>query len=87
MPPTTTEIPIGAYVEVTAGPGYVRFCGSTSFAAGKWVGVELIEPKGKNNGSVGGIQYFECAPLHGVFVRPSQAKMANAPVVSYLCLA
>lgn len=80
MPPTQAgDAVMGSYVEVGAGRGYVRYAGSTSFATGKWVGVELSEPNGKNDGSVNGVRYFECPPLHGVFVRSSQAKIVPRP--------
>ncbi|XP_057626842.1 CAP-Gly domain-containing linker protein 4 isoform X1 [Chionomys nivalis] len=47
--------------------GTLRFCGTTEFASGQWAGVELDEPEGKNNGSVGRVQYFKCAPKYGIF--------------------
>ena len=40
--------------------GFVRFVGPTEFAPGIWVGVELEEPRGKNNGTVDGKKYFNC---------------------------
>uniref|UniRef100_A0A667GJH4 CAP-Gly domain containing linker protein family member 4 n=1 Tax=Lynx canadensis TaxID=61383 RepID=A0A667GJH4_LYNCA len=46
--------------------GTLRFCGTTEFASGQWAGIELDEPEGKNNGSVGKIQYFKCAPKYGL---------------------
>ncbi|XP_055483210.1 CAP-Gly domain-containing linker protein 4 isoform X1 [Psammomys obesus] len=47
--------------------GTLRFCGTTEFANGQWAGIELDEPEGKNNGSVGRVQYFKCAPKYGIF--------------------
>ncbi|KAI0684674.1 dynactin [Cytidiella melzeri] len=72
--------PLGAAVEIPVGRGIVRFCGSTSFASGKWVGIELDEANGKNDGTVNGEKYFTCKLGHGVFVRPSQVKiLATSP--------
>lgn len=41
------------------GNGTVAYVGSTLFAAGKWIGVILDGPKGKNNGTVQGKEYFK----------------------------
>jgi dynactin complex subunit len=40
-------------------PGSIAFIGLTKFAAGEWVGVNLDEAEGKNDGSVGGVSYFK----------------------------
>uniref|UniRef100_A0A3P8Y577 Kinesin family member 13Ba n=1 Tax=Esox lucius TaxID=8010 RepID=A0A3P8Y577_ESOLU len=52
--------------------GTVRYVGSTEFAEGLWVGVELDSPSGKNDGSVAGHYYFRCNPGYGVLVRPDR---------------
>ena len=46
--------------------GVVAYVGLTEFAAGKWVGIILDEPKGKNNGTVQGKEYFKCNDSHGM---------------------
>eukprot|EP00913_Durusdinium_trenchii_P024351 g22861.t1 len=51
--------------------GWIRFLGTTKFAEGDWVGVELEEPRGKNDGSVKDQRYFTCEEAHGLFVRPA----------------
>ncbi|XP_037945299.1 kinesin-like protein KIF13B isoform X2 [Teleopsis dalmanni] len=49
--------------------GIISYIGTTHFQAGTWIGVELDAPTGKNDGTVQGIQYFQCKPKHGIFVR------------------
>lgn len=49
--------------------GTVAYVGTTLFSPGKWIGVILDEPKGKNNGTVMGKTYFSCKESHGMFVR------------------
>jgi hypothetical protein len=78
-PPVGADIPIGSFVEVQAGRGIVRFAGTTQFAPGRWIGVELDEPKGKNDGSVQGVSYFECKPNYGMFVRAAQIRSVEVP--------
>lgn len=58
--------------------GVVQYLGETQFAPGQWAGVVLDDPVGKNDGSVGGVRYFECQPLQGIFTRPS--KLTRQPV-------
>ncbi|KAF4016489.1 hypothetical protein G4228_008375 [Cervus hanglu yarkandensis] len=57
--------------------GTLRFCGTTEFASGQWAGIELDEPEGKNNGSVGKVQYFKCAPRYGIFAPLSKISKAK----------
>lgn len=58
-------------------PGVVQYLGETQFAPGQWAGVVLDDPVGKNDGAVGGVRYFECQALQGIFTRPS--KLARQP--------
>uniref|UniRef100_A0AAY4DEI5 CAP-Gly domain-containing protein n=1 Tax=Denticeps clupeoides TaxID=299321 RepID=A0AAY4DEI5_9TELE len=53
-------------------PGCISYLGETQFAPGQWAGVVLHDLVGKNDGSVGGVRYFECQPLQGIFTRPSK---------------
>lgn len=56
-------------------PGTIAFVGPTEFAPGIWVGVELENAEGKNDGSVKGVRYFKCRSRHGIFVRHDKIVM------------
>ncbi|KAL4714754.1 hypothetical protein ACJJTC_002613 [Scirpophaga incertulas] len=58
--------------------GSVAYVGHPTFATGKWIGVTLDEPKGKNNGTVRGHAYFSCEENYGVFVRQTQIQLLDA---------
>lgn len=49
--------------------GIIRYIGSIEGREGEWVGLELEESKGSNDGSVEGKRYFECQAKHGLFVK------------------
>ncbi|PMD45716.1 hypothetical protein L207DRAFT_482205 [Hyaloscypha variabilis F] len=64
------ELAIGQTVELNDGrTASIRFIGQTEFAPGEWIGVELEDNGGKNDGSVKGERYFECEMGRGMFVR------------------
>ncbi|XP_046279284.1 kinesin-like protein KIF13B isoform X1 [Marmota monax] len=77
----TSEVPEwlkeGEYVAVgTNKTGIVRYVGPADFQEGTWIGVELDLPSGKNDGSIGGKQYFKCNPGYGLLVRPGRVRRA-----------
>lgn len=73
---------IGQSVRVKDDIGVIKFIGSTRFAPGIWYGIELKHPRGRNNGSVQGVKYFDCkqesnGELYGVFVRENMLNQVN----------
>lgn len=56
-------------------PGYIKFIGNTKFAHGTWIGVELEQAFGKNDGSLKGVRYFRCAEDKGCFVRADKLSL------------
>eukprot|EP01091_Cochliopodium_minus_P014209 TRINITY_DN4789_c0_g1_i1.p1 TRINITY_DN4789_c0_g1~~TRINITY_DN4789_c0_g1_i1.p1 ORF type:complete len:228 (-),score=84.48 TRINITY_DN4789_c0_g1_i1:55-738(-) len=59
--------------------GEVKFVGKTEFSEGLWVGVQLDEPVGKNDGSVNGKRYFNCPKSYGIFIQPDQIEIGDFP--------
>ena len=64
--------PIGAL-------GTVSFIGAIeALPKGWWIGVTLDDPRGKNDGTVRGVELFTCAAKHGIVVRPSTLEVEEA---------
>lgn len=74
------DFAVGATVRSNDGrTGIIRYYGETHFAAGIWVGVELPDESGKNDGVVQGQRYFDVAPLHGIFFKPEVVTIIAPP--------
>lgn len=85
------ELSLGTIVTTVQGlKGVVRFRGTTSFSPGKWIGIELYEKNGKNDGAVQGVKYFNCQMGYGIFVKPSTIKDVHGSeldtVVCAICI-
>lgn len=71
--PSSSSFEVGDRILVDGvKPGLIGFIGETQFARGVWVGIILDTPDGKNDGSVAGVQYFQCELNYGLFSRPQK---------------
>ena len=83
----TDGMEVGMRCEVSPGErrGWVRYVGKetgeskSNLPLGWWIGVEYDEPLGKNNGTVKGVKYFECADNFGAMIRPDKVKVGDYP--------
>jgi tubulin-folding cofactor B len=82
-------IKVGARCQITEGSrrGTVRYVGKIPEITGSvsqqaqlyWVGVEIDEPLGKNDGSIKGVRYFQALHNHGAFVKPALVEIGDFP--------
>ncbi|GMM36785.1 Alf1 protein [Saccharomycopsis crataegensis] len=64
--------------------GTVRYVGkipeiTSTGAEFPWVGIELDEPLGKNDGSIKGKKYFSCNAKYGSFAKPTNVEIGDFP--------
>lgn len=62
--------------------GILRYIGEVDFASGKWAGIQLDRPIGKNDGSYKDKRYFHCPPKHGLFVTLKSLKKVHTQVTT-----
>lgn len=62
----------GSKVFANGKVGVVRYIGNINAAPGTFIGVELPDNSGRNDGSLDGQVYFKCAPNHGLFIKPER---------------
>jgi len=76
-----TAFVVGARCKVFPGDrlGTVRWVGLLEGKKSPWVGIELDEPTGKNDGSVKGKKYFTCSENYGCFAQPEQVTVGDFP--------
>lgn len=80
MEPLTFDLGDKIMVLGTNKIGRARFIGSVPFSDGIWVGLELNDASGRNDGSVQGRRYFSCKPRYGLFVRAQSCVKANTNI-------
>lgn len=78
----TEKIAVGARCEIQnelQARGTIKFLGKTKFSPGCWVGIQLDEALGKNDGSVNGVKYFSCESKKGLFVKKDKIQVGDFP--------
>ena len=74
----TAKWQIGQRVKLSDGRlAIIRYIGDLHFSTGEWIGVELEDSSGKNDGCAKGQRYFKCAQGHGMFLRSTMIARAT----------
>jgi len=77
------EFSVGQVIQLGDGRlATIRYIGDAHFQHGEWIGVELDDESGKNDGSVQGQRYFDCGPGRGMFVRPAAVAYVEPAVTA-----
>ncbi|CEM33406.1 unnamed protein product [Vitrella brassicaformis CCMP3155] len=77
------DYPVDSRCEVQPGGrrGRVAYVGQVEGGTGNYIGVELDEPQGKNDGTKNGKRYFDCRPNYGCFVRRDKVAVGDFPPI------
>ena len=81
-PESVAGMKVGNRCEVNPGArrGEIMYLGEVKeLLPGHWIGVKFDEPLGKNDGSVKGTRYFQCANRYGGFCRASNLQVGDFP--------
>ncbi|EGR32395.1 tubulin folding cofactor b, putative [Ichthyophthirius multifiliis] len=64
----------------TKNRGTIQYIGKIpDLGQGYYIGIQLDEPIGKNNGSYNGVKYFNCQNKYGLFIRPDKIETGDFP--------
>lgn len=81
--PIMPDFKVGQQVEISDGRvGTLKYFGPIDGKAGDFIGIELKEATGKNDGRVQGKRYFDCVDGYGIFVKPAVVSIVAQSVAT-----
>ena len=63
------EWKVGQRIQFLKMNATIKYIGTYHAKPGQWIGLEFDEPKGKNNGIIKDVKYFDCKPNSGLFIQ------------------
>lgn len=63
--------------------GEVKYVGKVKDTKGYWIGIQMDEPVGKNDGSCNGERYFQCLDKYGLFMKAKNVTVGDFPPVDW----